>query len=468
MSRPVNKSKSLISSLFQMITVSSLFFACHSKSENPLRNNPSEFEIPIKDDVNVVNDMTSSSSPPSRLNSVLPESNCLILDHNQGCLLNKSETVAESCAQYRSTLEMNQIIEEVGDIETCQSSPPHTLDLQGAESFLNYIRSRSGQSEINLASNDEQSDCALMNHIENIEGSWTTESSCFTEELNTFEDFSTAKVYSFWSIQSLMYSLISASRIDNIDFRNILLSSYLYSVDIGLNGGVSCMKFTTISNVSTPLNFAFYPGVGQIPIEMIASGNHKGKSAPWSIKVDDDNVQIETLNVSLITDDLETPVSITDLSSPQLENTMIWRIEPEPHVGQIYKVNVTWNNRDTNSERTLDLYLTFNDCGYQMPNTCDPNRSDQCTVPGNKCIFYRFPNTEEDWFCLPEGPREADEDCSNYSPACKGGMVCSGSSSSRSCRPFCSLDDSSSIACDDVCPDHYINEIASYRLGVCN
>lgn len=229
------------------------------------------------------------------------------------------------------------------------------------------------------------------------------------------------------------------------------------------------MNFDLVNNLSTPLNFSFYPGVGYIPLEFVSPGNHEGKSAPWSIKIDEQDARIEDISLFLITNNGETSVSIEDLTSPQADpNIMVWQLTTPPQGGQVYKVNLKWKNEDTDEDRNVDLYLTFNDCGYQMPTNCNPNRNDQCSVPGKKCMYYRFQNEEGDWFCLSEGPRQEGEDCSDYPPACRGEMVCINSDEGQQCRSFCSLDESSNLACANTCDDYSITEVATQRIGICN
>jgi hypothetical protein len=46
-------------------------------------------------------------------------------------------------------------------------------------------------------------------------------------------------------------------------------------------------------------------------------------------------------------------------------------------------------------------------------------------------------------------------------------MVCERSNEMSRCRPFCSLEESSSIACDEVCDDYSITEVASHSVGIC-
>ena len=432
-------------------------------------------EVPVRNNTSDQSNMGNASSPiptPSsqnQLNTVLPEPNCLIWDAEQGCIFNKQETIIESCTSYRSALNLTPSIQEIGQPETCQIGTPDTLDLQSTEAFINYLRSRTGHLDINLATNDEYANCALMANIEYTDDSWDYTSRCYTEELNAYRQFSSSKIYGTWSLISGVNRSISANRSDTLGFRNAFLKPSLYRVNLGINGGVSCIGLEYVSNVSTPINFSFYPGVGQIPIEMINPGNHAGKSVPWSMSIDDQDAEIKDLNVYLITSDRETPVSIVNLNLAEtVSNTMTWQVNPAPQIGQMYKVSVTWENGDRSEERRTDLYLAFNDCGYQMPRTCDPNRTDQCIVPGKECIYFRFPDAEENWFCLAEGPRQIDEDCSDYPPACQGGMVCSNTGTENSCRPFCSLDDSLETACNRICDDYFITEVASIRIGVCN
>lgn len=466
MIRSIPQSTYSVAGRYKVVCLSLIFMACQSEANNDPINEQVAIEVPIKDSSDNTN---TNNANQNQLSSILPEPNCLIWDRDLDCLLSKPETITESCTQYRSALEMTPSLQEIGHVESCQSSPPKTADLQSAESLLNYIRSRSGQPEATLVSSDEYADCALRSHVEHIEESWNSGSSCYTEELNAFTNFNASKVFGPWSITALIDKILSANRLESLGFRHWLLSSSLSSVDIGLNSGASCINFNFVSNVSTPLNFSFYPGVGQIPLEMLNPGNHLGQSVPWSIQIDEPNAQIKTLSIYLITNESETRVDINNLNYPQTEaNVMKWQLNSAPQAGQVYKVNVTWETTNSEEERNIDLYLAFNDCGYQMPLNCNPNRTDQCVIPGHECIYYLFANTEENWFCLPEGPRDVGEGCSDYPPACQGQMVCSNLETGNMCRSFCSLETSSSISCDEVCTDYSVAEVASYRIGVCN
>ena len=145
MSRQIIHYKSMISWSPQTIVISFLFIACQSKSENNLIDHQISVDIPIKDSLNRPNDMAVSAldmtisaldmsddsltrpndmtvsaldmtissldmttsvldisdmtlipSTQSQLDSVLPEPDCLIWDHNRGCLLNKLEVASPS------------------------------------------------------------------------------------------------------------------------------------------------------------------------------------------------------------------------------------------------------------------------------------------------------------------------------------------------------------------------------------
>ena len=248
----------------------------------------------------------------------------------------------------------------------------------------------------------------------------------------------------------------------------MFLNPALYGIDVGINAGVSCLNFDYVSNTSTPLNFSFYPGVGHIPVELINPGNHTGLPVPWSVEIDDPNAQVETVTVSLMTESGPVPAPIDRLNDSQTEsNVTQWYLDSAPQAGQIYKVNVSWIHRDHGEERTVDLYLAFNDCGFQMPLSCDPNRTDPCIVPGHECYFNRY-NDIESWLCLKEGPREAGEDCSTYAFTCKGNLICHVTEAGSTCQSLCSLDESSSGACDELCNDYSVIEAASHRIGICN
>ena len=424
-------------------------------------------------------DLTPSREPSQRaltlveddiFESRLREPGCLAYDEQSNvCLIQRSETALESCMAYTETLNFSTPSGVIGDHTRCLTGTPDQADLESAQRYLNYLRSRSDIRPITVSTNDEAAECALVFSIAVIEGGWRDGVSCFEEIDKPLDAFSALSPLTMaWSVRESLALDLGLMSYSNVARRDLLLNPEASEVIVGLSHDTACV--TTRDRTMTQATFMMYPGVGHVPLELVHPGNHHAFPVPWSITFRDDSIEIDDIRVHSIEDgrrqlEIEMLPPADGLSDPKHQAQ--WTFREPLAAGQIIRTKVEW--RSQTGQGKLELYTALSDCGYVMPEQCDPSRRDECVAPEYQCNHNRLTRPES-WSCLREGLLNEGEPCGDQYLSCRDGMICAqreGPSSADVCIPLCFPDPSSERSCD-LCPESYVTgPVASVEVGVC-
>ena len=181
---------------------------------------------------------------------------------------------------------------------------------------------------------------------------------------------------------------------------------------------------------------SFYPGVGPVPIEIVAEENHERRRIPWSVKL---GMRLTGLRAQVNRMSNSNRVSIegeTIYYGPQLIGYLP---EESPRPNHLYELVVSGQN--PNQQQTeYRFYFWLTECGFRFPESCQPDEA--CPLSSTYCES----TGQGEWhgLCRWRGGVPLNQRCDDTpSGACEEGVCVTNQfsvSNEKYCRALCDID----------------------------
>lgn len=405
--------------------------------------------------------ITQDSDP----SSFLPMNNC-IATKNETCIISLDENEREVCDEWVDIYQDMGAPTWNGTETSCTFGRTTNL-VDDSSNLLNFHRKFSNVSRIDLPfirvrEDEDLSECAHAQSLQSIYGSAPITNSaheCYDPE---FEDSIsddnyelllggwTPLVFFMKTLDGLSSDVVS----EGILKRHQLLSSNLTEIKVGHRARAGCYEYNqSVSRAAT----SFYPGIGPIPIEVVAEENHNQHRIPWSAKIDT-NLSGIRVQVNQVSNNLRLLVEGEMIYyNPQLVG-FLPNQRPQPN--QLYQFMVTGLDQ-TQVQIQYFFYFWFTDCGLRFPTSCQPNEA--CPLTSSYCDNLALRGWRGE--CRWRGGVPLNHRCDDTAGgACQEGVCFNDEFSivnQKYCRALCQNDIMSlQDDCFEVCPNGLLEEVS--------
>jgi hypothetical protein len=398
--------------------------------------------------------------------SLLPIEDCIFIKQDE-CRNSIERTEAETCQDWSELYRTIGASVWTGDERSCNFGIATDIEVD----FLNFLRIQRGYSVLNTFDDEPEfryssnaEECAHALSLLNLDYI----DRCGDSLSEAIDDTDYLHFYGAWNpvihlMEGLSSNIDSNAGVSLIP-RHYILDRRQGDIEVGHRGRATCIA---LERRITAITKAFFPGVGPLPIELVAVENHNGRMVPWSAKID---ASLSELDFQVFEVALGNRTRFPGLII-QEDNGKIIGFLPDrmPRTNLLYEAVVEGLNIEGTS-LTYKFYLWFLDCDLRFPSSCEP--LERCPLTHTYCDHPG--QGGQPWQCRWRSEIPLGQPCDDsVGGGCKTGACLHDpiglTNGNRTCKELCyPRIDNNPQSCSNVCPAGSTVMVVTEDVSACH